>query len=197
MALKLKDISNLPPNLPVSQIPQQVSSVTNGMVQSQWGLGNSSGMPTMKQPTYYPQQRVYALSADNDSGFEVMDDSLTDMQWLQRMDAGNSFIFKVSSYMSDVIFYIAGSDFPGLSHGQKKLKGIRNKDGCRKKLEYTSSKKDSNKPPLSYASLIALAICSTPQRMMTLSSIYRWIEYTFPFYRTPEAKAWKVCVKWQ
>lgn len=65
------------------------------------------------------------------------------------------------------------------------------KDGCRKKLDY-SSKKGSNKPPLSYASLIALAICSTPQRMMTLSNIYRWIEYTFPFYRTPEAKAWKV-----
>ena len=69
------------------------------------------------------------------------------------------------------------------------------KDGsCRKKLEYPSSKKssNSNKPPLSYASLIALAICSTPQRMMTLSGIYRWIENTFPFYRTPEAKAWKV-----
>lgn len=89
-----------------------------------------------------------------------------------------------------------GSDFPGLAHGQRKMKGIRNgsKDGCRKKLEYTNSKKDSNKPPLSYASLIALAICSTPQRMMTLSSIYRWIEYTFPFYRTPEAKAWKASV---
>ena len=42
--------------------------------------------------------------------------------------------------------------------------------------------------------MISLAICSTPQRMMTLSSIYRWIEGTFPFYRTPEAKAWKVCV---
>ena len=70
------------------------------------------------------------------------------------------------------------------------------KDGsCRKKLDYSTGKKSpsSNKPPLSYASLIALAICSTPQRMMTLSGIYRWIENTFPFYRTPEAKAWKVC----
>ena len=95
-------------------------------------------------------------------------------------------------------FSIVGSDFPGLTHAQRqkklasKVSRMVNKDGCRKKLEY-SSKKGSNKPPLSYASLIALAICSTPQRMMTLSSIYRWIEYTFPFYRTPEAKAWKVC----
>lgn len=68
------------------------------------------------------------------------------------------------------------------------------KESCRKKLDYCNVKKGtSNKPPLSYASLIALAICSTPQRMLTLSGIYKWIENTFPFYRTPEAKAWKVC----
>lgn len=67
------------------------------------------------------------------------------------------------------------------------------KESCRKKLDYCSVKKGTNnKPPLSYASLISLAICSTPQRMLTLSGIYRWIENTFPFYRTPEAKAWKV-----
>ena len=76
--------------------------------------------------------------------------------------------------------------------GNKENKPKSNKDSCRKKLDYSSKKSNSNKPPLSYASLIALAICSTPQRMMTLSGIYRWIEATFPFYRTPEAKAWKV-----
>ena len=83
----------------------------------------------------------------------------------------------------------------GTNRGADKENKKSAKDGsCRKKLEYPSSKKssNSNKPPLSYASLIALAICSTPQRMMTLSGIYRWIENTFPFYRTPEAKAWKV-----
>ena len=95
---------------------------------------------------------------------------------------------------------------PGMSKGARKRAQGRaavekenkkpGKDGgsCRKKLDYSSNKKpsNSNKPPLSYASLISLAICSTPQRMMTLSGIYRWIESTFPFYRTPEAKAWKV-----
>ena len=83
------------------------------------------------------------------------------------------------------------------------------KDGCRKQLHYDSTtvgegggreggreaeKATSNKPPLSYASLIVLAISSTPQRMLTLSGIYRWIESTFPFYRTPESKAWKVYI---
>ena len=94
-----------------------------------------------------------------------------------------------------------GADFPGLKHARYRKRGRipsngdphpKPKDGCRKKLDYTT-KQGSNKPPLSYASMISLAICSTPQRMMTLSSIYRWMESTFPFYRTPEAKAWKVC----
>lgn len=91
MALKLKDISNLPPNLPVSQIPQQVSSSSSISIHSgihdQWARGHSFP-PTMKQPIFHPQQqRMFCLS-ENDSGYEVMDDSLTDMQWLQRMDAG-------------------------------------------------------------------------------------------------------------
>ena len=75
---------------------------------------------------------------------------------------------------------------------------VETKESCRKKLDYCSVKKGtSNKPPLSYASLIALAICSTPQRMLTLSGIYKWIENTFPFYRTPAAKAWKVSLCFQ
>jgi hypothetical protein len=110
---------------------------------------------------------------------------------------------KILSSGSVILFDFPGG-VPGIAKGGRKRGTSRAadkenkksaKDGsCRKKLEYPSSKKSShsNKPPLSYASLIALAICSTPQRMMTLSGIYRWIENTFPFYRTPEAKAWKV-----
>lgn len=36
---------------------------------------------------YQHQEQEQVLSHD-DSGFDLMDDSLTDMQWLQRMDAG-------------------------------------------------------------------------------------------------------------
>ena len=39
-------------------------------------------------------QATVVLSADNDSGYDfggdIMDDSLTDMQWLQKMDASRS-----------------------------------------------------------------------------------------------------------
>ncbi|XP_067882657.1 forkhead box protein J2-like [Heterodontus francisci] len=39
------------------------------------------------------------------------------------------------------------------------------------------------KPPHSYASLIALAIGSSPTRRMTLSEIYAWIAEAFPYYQ--------------
>ena len=95
-----------------------------------------------------------------------------------------------------------GSEIPGFVQkavrkrprtGKENQHPKTSKDSCRKKLDYGGEKTQSNKPPLSYASLIVLAISSTPQRMLTLSGIYRWIESTFPFYRTPESKAWKVC----
>ena len=47
-----------------------------------------------------PQPQGGGVLSEDDSGYDLMDDSLTDMQWLQRMDAGTyvfSFLFAVSS----------------------------------------------------------------------------------------------------
>lgn len=88
MALKLRDISNLPLNLPVSQIPQQVSSCSSFMSLDQWTQQRSSFQVAVKRPVFNLQQRRVAALLQDDSGCGVMDDSLTDMQWLQRMDAG-------------------------------------------------------------------------------------------------------------
>ena len=48
------------------------------------------------------------------------------------------------------------------------------------------------RPQLSFAALIALAIGSTRNTGLTLSGIYQWIEQAFPFFRSAEAKAWRV-----
>ena len=40
------------------------------------------------------------------------------------------------------------------------------------------------KPPYSYIALTAMAIQSCPDKMMTLSEIYKWIQDRFPYYRT-------------
>jgi hypothetical protein len=48
-----------------------------------------------------------------------------------------------------------------------------------------------DKPPLSYAALIAQAIKSSSEQRLTLSSIYQWIMETYPFYRNKD-NAWQV-----
>ena len=119
--------------------------------------------------------------------FSIVDDSLTDIRWLGSMDP----------------------HFPTLDHPDQRYKGILSRPGGpmvaatkgRKKLSYgkprtvdhsSKSDLDNIRPPFSYAALISLAINSHPQNMLTLNSIYKWIEDNFPFFRTPEARAWKV-----
>ncbi|KPI41595.1 Forkhead protein sep1 [Cyphellophora attinorum] len=45
------------------------------------------------------------------------------------------------------------------------------------------------KPPHSYAQMIAMAILRAPRRRLTLNAIYGWIEQTFLFYREKSAAA--------
>ncbi len=46
---------------------------------------------------------------------------------------------------------------------------------------------DGKKPSLSYATLIAMAIVRSPQRRLTLSSIYKWIADTYAWYAGDQA----------
>jgi len=47
------------------------------------------------------------------------------------------------------------------------------------------------KPPHSYATLIAMAISSTPEMKLSLNDIYTWISNTFPYY-SKAGRGWKV-----
>lgn len=78
-ALELKDITNLPSSLPISLIPQGQPRPSK----------NSIGYGLHR---HFPQQRRVSALSGNDSGCDLMDDSLTDMQWLQKMDAGKDYI---------------------------------------------------------------------------------------------------------
>ena len=84
MALRLKDITNLHSNLPISQIPQQQPVVSKQLP------------PLFHHERQSLQQRRVSVLSGNDSGLDLMDDSLTDMQWLQRMDAGNTHSINIS-----------------------------------------------------------------------------------------------------
>jgi hypothetical protein len=117
----------------------------------------------------------------NQQQLAPIDDSLTDIRWLGSMNV----------------------QFPSLDQQCRMLGRQATKGRICKKLSYekkpvTESSRtdpDNIRPPFSYAALIALAINSNPQRMLTLNSIYRWIEDNFPFFRMPEARAWKNSIR--
>lgn len=92
MTLQLKDITNLPSNLPISLIPQQQQSgLTQVKKQCPLDHPQQQQLPACQNSSKgfegKPKQWRVSLLSGNDSGYE-MDDSLTDMQWLQKMDAG-------------------------------------------------------------------------------------------------------------
>lgn len=125
-----------------------------------------------------PPKNVFQAQEPTPSIFPVIDDSLTDIRWLGSMDA----------------------QFPSLDNVEQRSRALNRqatKGRICKKLNYEKKSEGKNepdniRPPFSYAALIALAINSHPQKMLTLNSIYRWIEDNFPFFRMPEARAWKV-----
>lgn len=53
---------------------------------------------------------------------------------------------------------------------------------------------DSQKPPLSFACMIFMAIESSPTKTLPVKEIYEWIMWKFPYYRTA-APGWKNSVR--
>ncbi|VDK18013.1 unnamed protein product [Anisakis simplex] len=47
---------------------------------------------------------------------------------------------------------------------------------------------EHDKPPYSYVALITMAINDSPERRMTLSQIYNYIDARFPYYRNCDSK---------
>ena len=141
----------------------------------------SATFPANPAPPRLVQGRLNSLS-DEDSGCSTVDDSLTDIRWLGSMDARLNF----------PPFDMTDPRMHPLHRSLKQPKGSR----ICKKLSYGKKEQKTGvhkiRPPFSYAALIALAINSNSQKMLTLNSIYRWIESNFPFFRMPEARAWKV-----
>ena len=95
-ALELKDITNLPTSLPYSVIPQPQSTegpyIQNAMAMNRHGLQQQLALRNSRKHLDLHQKHPQRLGINDSGCCELMDDSLTDMQWLQRMDAGEVII---------------------------------------------------------------------------------------------------------
>ena len=58
--------------------------------------------------------------------------------------------------------------------------------------DYERLKNTREKPPYSYAQVIAFAINNSANQRLTLNEIYLWVAETFPFYIDSLTNTWKV-----
>lgn len=106
-----------------------------------------------------------------------LDDSLTNIQWLGRMNTHG-----------------AGAE------SAKKDSNKENLDSCvqaQHTEEGASAVKGpmSERPPYSYMAMIQFAINSKKNKKMTLKEIYNWIEDHFPYFRNVAKPGWKNSIR--
>uniref|UniRef100_A0A667YDD7 Forkhead box protein G1 n=1 Tax=Myripristis murdjan TaxID=586833 RepID=A0A667YDD7_9TELE len=105
-----------------------------------------------------------------------LDSSLTSIDWLPQLG--------ISSLRS----------------GKERGGGDKRKDRGRERGDFIPSapapspSNSKGKPPHSYATLIAMAIASAPERKLSLNDIYTWISDTFPYY-SRAGRGWKNSIR--
>ncbi|XP_056458190.1 forkhead box protein J2 [Gadus chalcogrammus] len=106
-----------------------------------------------------------------------LDSSLTSIDWLPQLG--------VSSLRS-------GRD-RGAERDKKRERG-RERGDLLPPVPSPSPCNSKGKPPHSYATLIAMAIASAPEKKLSLNDIYTWISDTFPYYNRA-GRGWKNSIR--
>jgi len=118
------------------------------------------------------------MADDADSSADSLESSLTEMDWLGRLN-------------------IEGGGLRCLIGGGRAVISRRAADeGDNDNRCSQTTGRVNAKPPFSYTNLITAAITSSPTRKMALSDIYQWITDRFPYYKHA-APGWKVTSKFQ
>ncbi|XP_027007113.2 forkhead box protein M1-like isoform X2 [Tachysurus fulvidraco] len=116
----------------------------------------------------------------NEPNCSVLDDSLTNFQWLRKMN-----------------MQVSGAEAGKKDSDKEKF------DGCVQLQEPQHTEKEpsavkgplSERPPYSYMAMIQFAINSNENKMMRLKEIYNWIEDHFPYFRNVAKPGWKNSIR--
>uniref|UniRef100_A0A3B3ZCT5 Forkhead box protein M1 n=1 Tax=Periophthalmus magnuspinnatus TaxID=409849 RepID=A0A3B3ZCT5_9GOBI len=134
---------------------------------------NLSSEITNRQMNVQNVKHINAIKACKDMECGPLDDSLTNIQWLGRMNT--------------------------CSLEQHPTKPITDKEKLQvsQVLQVRLSLKPplSERPPYSYMAMIQFAINSKQSRRMTLKEIYMWIENHFPYFREVAKPGWKNSIR--
>ncbi|XP_029969085.1 forkhead box protein M1 [Salarias fasciatus] len=101
-----------------------------------------------------------------------LDDSLTNIQWLGKMNSS-----------------VLETDLAQSKSDKESQKADSNQ------AEKPAVGSEGGRPPFSYMAMIQFAINSRQNKMMTLKEIYTWIENHFPYYRDLAKPGWKNSIR--
>ncbi|KAM9468046.1 forkhead box protein M1 isoform 1-T2 [Clarias gariepinus] len=115
----------------------------------------------------------------NESDCSLLDDSLTNIQWLGKMDA------EVASTEKE------------MKESNKENLPCDVQEAQQPEEDVSAAGKGplSERPPYSYMAMIQFAINSKKNKMMTLKEIYNWIEDHFPYFRDVAKPGWKNSIR--
>jgi len=121
--------------------------------------------------------------ADNFDEDDLLNSSLTNLQWLQHIN------MNLNESLAVPRKTVASSSSSASSSPQSKDERADRTPQQRAGRHNTSVDYTRNshiKPPYSYATLICMAIRETPKHKITLSAIYNWIMANFAYYRNAD-----------
>ncbi|XP_078077307.1 forkhead box protein M1 isoform X2 [Mustelus asterias] len=125
---------------------------------------------------HIPQTLVSSALYDQETGTAptvperlLLDDSLTNIQWLGKMSTD--------------------------SLGACSVKDETEKENQEPPTEGATAESVHERPPYSYMAMIQFAINSTQSKRMTLKEIYTWIEDHFPYFKHVAKPGWKNSIR--
>ncbi|XP_038636527.1 forkhead box protein M1 isoform X2 [Scyliorhinus canicula] len=125
---------------------------------------------------HIPQTLVPSALYDQETGTAptvperlLLDDSLTNIQWLGKMSTD--------------------------SLGACSVKDETEKENQEPPAEGATAESVHERPPYSYMAMIQFAINSTQSKRMTLKEIYTWIEDHFPYFKYVAKPGWKNSIR--
>uniref|UniRef100_A0A672F3K8 Forkhead box protein M1 n=1 Tax=Salarias fasciatus TaxID=181472 RepID=A0A672F3K8_SALFA len=131
---------------------------------------NEPSAQAAAQGVHLPSRPADGLLVDLPCG--PLDDSLTNIQWLGKMNSS-----------------VLETDLAQSKSDKESQKADSNQ------AEKPAVGSEGGRPPFSYMAMIQFAINSRQNKMMTLKEIYTWIENHFPYYRDLAKPGWKNSIR--
>uniref|UniRef100_A0A8C9FKV1 Forkhead box protein M1 n=1 Tax=Pavo cristatus TaxID=9049 RepID=A0A8C9FKV1_PAVCR len=175
-------------HLPPVEEPSTVARTANSQVREK-NISQTPDLAGGSMVWHSGIDSAFAQKQENSSGetmSSVLDNSLTNIQWLGKMRTDGLTPCSVKQGME--------------KENQIPLREIikTEEDSAAVSIPSSSSSWQdsvSERPPYSYMAMIQFAINSTERKRMTLKDIYTWIEDHFPYFKHVAKPGWKNSIR--